>query len=223
MKNIVIYFHVLVASLTFFVLNSCGTYDLGNAGNYYYRIDNPSAPTWGGGIGNVVINKCATCHTSSNPWYKPKNVPDFINADNPNFSLTNIGAEQFFNSSNSTLKNVKTCLEATCGKDNIPMPPNYATPLNDEEKKALLAFVTALVPASTSGLGQFFISKCAGCHGDDGKKKSGSTLNKAIGESQSDTFAKFQTTYKTLSPMPGYSTGYTDADAQADWKLITGK
>ena len=213
-----------------FVLVTCSSYDLGESGNYYFNIgeENIANPVWEKGINQIVEKKCATCHTTTTPWYKPKNVPSFPNAETPIFGLDYIGSKDFFDSKNSLLVQVKKCIEtkdSRCGKEQIPMPPNYATPLDNNERTALVNYVNALLPKAIPGeLSAHFTTNCAGCHPKASGYGSAASANKKIGESQSDTFDKYKNTYKTLAPMPnnGGST-YTDADALADWKFITGK
>jgi len=206
------------------LMSACAAYDLGNEGKKVFPPENVENPIWEDNIKNIVEFKCASCHTPKEPWYKPKNTPPERNAENPNFSLENIALQAFFDQRNQEMmRKVKQCIESICGKDGIPMPPKYATPLDEKEKQGLLNFVSQFIVRAPSTLSQFFQSKCATCHGDDGKSKSPATSNKAIGESQSDTFAKYQNAYKTLQAMEPYRTGYTDEDALADWNKITGK
>lgn len=221
--------NILTMSCVAYILSACSAYDLGASGNYYFdlgkeAIDNP---TWDAGVNAIVEKKCATCHTTGNPWYKPKNVPSYANEGNPAFGLEYIKEKAFFDTNNSLLALVKKCIEtkeSRCGKDNIPMPPNYATPLNDDERKALVNFVNAILPnQTTAGLSAFFVDKCSSCHPQASGYGSAASGNKKIGESRSDTFEKYQATYKSLAPMPSFSKDYSDADALADWKLITGK
>ncbi len=207
-----------------FLMAGCAAYDLGNEGKKIFPPNNVENPIWEDNIKNIVEFKCASCHTPKEPWYKPKNTPAFKNAENPNFSLENISLQAFFDEKNQEMmRKVKLCIESVCGVDGVPMPPKFATPLDEKEKQGLLNFVSKFIVKGESKLSNFFQSKCATCHGDDGKAKSASTGNKKIGESQSDTFEKYQNTYKTINPMPSLSQGYSDADALADWKLITGK
>lgn len=215
-----------------FILSACSAYDLGEAGDYYYRVGEGELanPPWDGVINVIVQNKCATCHTTANPWYKPKNVPPMENASNPVLGLDYIGSKDFYKAENNLLKLVKACIETAesrCGKENIPMPPSYATPLDETERKALLNYVKAIIPPDEApqpgGLSALFLSKCEGCHPKASGYGSGASSNKKIGDSQSDTFEKYKNAFKSLAPMPSYSTGYSDADALADWKLITGK
>ena len=203
---------------------SCSAYDLSKAGSIYYPPTNPDSPIWEDNINNIVAYKCGSCHTSSTPWYKPSNTPAQINPENPNFSLENITLEAFFDQRNQEMmRKVKKCLEDKCGTDAIPMPPNYATQLSAEEKTGLINFVSKFIIQSESNLSIFFQDNCSSCHGDDGKSKGIATNNKQIGEGQSDSFEKYKAAYTTLKPMPNYSSGYTDPDAEKDWKLITGK
>jgi hypothetical protein len=211
------------------LLSACSAYDLGSAGDYEYQVNEKDLanPPWEEVVSVIIEKKCATCHTPANPWYKPQNVPSLPNGTTPAFGLDYIGSKDFFKAENSLLTLVKKCIEtktSTCGKDNIPMPPNYATPLKDQERTALVNFVSALIPAAQpNGLSEFFNNKCLSCHTKDSGYGSAASLDKKIGDSRSDTFDKYKAMYTTLPPMPNYATGYTDADALADWKLITGK
>jgi mono/diheme cytochrome c family protein len=211
------------------LLSACSAYDLGSAGQYEYKVDEKDVanPPWDEVVSIIVEKKCATCHTTANPWYKPKNVPSLPNAANPSFGLDYIGSKDFFKADNSLLTLVKKCIEtskSTCGKENIPMPPSYATPLYDQERTILVNFVSALIPAAQpGGLSQTFLNNCSGCHPQASGYGSAASGNKKIGESRSDTFDKYKNTYKTLAPMPALAANYTDEDALADWKLITGK
>lgn len=147
----------------------CAAYDLGADGKFSYEVPDPDKPAWNEGISIIVDKKCATCHTYANPWYKPKNVPELPNAENPNFGLNNIALEAFFDSKNALLVTVKKCIETAC-PSNIPMPPNYATPLSESEKKALLKFLTDRIPAAApSSLSDSFKNTCGVCHGADGR------------------------------------------------------
>jgi cytochrome c551/c552 len=206
-----------------FTLVSCSAYDLSKAGNFYYPPNNPDAPIWEDNINNIVLYKCGSCHTPATPWFKPSNTPAQINTENPNFSLERITLEAFFDEKNQEkMRIIKKCIEDVCGTEGIPMPPNFASQLSPEEKTGLINFVNKFIVQSESNLSAFFQENCSLCHGDDGKSKGSSTQNKQIGESQSDTFEKYKNAYTTLAPMPNYSSGYSDSDAENDWKIITG-
>jgi hypothetical protein len=215
---------IALTAVSSFGLTTCAAYDLGKDGTTYYKIDDPENATWNE-VSFIVKDKCATCHTDEKPWYKPANTPEKPNAENPNFGLNKIGLEAFFDERNSLMLAVKLCIESEdskCGEEQIPMPPKYATQLDDNERQALLAFVNRYIPAATIELSAFFKQKCAGCHGPNGDGKNGST-GIAIGGSKSDTFEKFKNAYETLPPMPGVSNGYPEEDARSDWQKITGK
>lgn len=162
----------LSSSLT---LTACAAYDLGRDGTTYYKITDPENATWEE-VSFIVKNKCATCHTDEKPWYKPGNTPEKPNSEIPNFGLNKIGLQEFFNEKNELLSAVKACIESEdskCGVEQIPMPPNYATPLNDNERKALLSFVQRFLDEKakndSTNLSQSFQSKCSTCHGSKGQ------------------------------------------------------
>jgi mono/diheme cytochrome c family protein len=206
---------LLAGSLVVFA--GCSAYDLGNSGNYYYQIPDIENPSWDQGISALVINKCASCHTPTTPWYKPRNVSDYPNASEPIFSLSNIGSEQFFDSKNALMPLLKKCIESTCGKENnVPMPPKYATPLNEDEKTALLNFIKPFIKETTSSpttanLSASFKSVCGVCHGADGR----SGFAKKIGETKY-TLAEFQDIIQkgkgSMNPQPNYDLTNVAAD-----------
>lgn len=203
-----------------FVLSACSAYDLGAAGNYYYDIgaENLANPTWEGGINVIVEKKCATCHTAQTPWYKPKNV------DEGGFGkqLEGIGTKEFWKKDDPVLTVIKLCLESVCGKEKIPMPPKYATPLSQIEKQALLNYLTPLLPAVSAGFSAAFASNgCQGCHGQDGKggipgfpKISATALTPEVFKSKiRDGVAG--------TAMRAYNAGeYSDADIQKDYEFL---
>ncbi|MFZ9520167.1 MAG: c-type cytochrome [Silvanigrellaceae bacterium] len=202
--------------LAFLLVNGCTSYDFGSTGDYYYGIPDAEKPAWNEGISELVEKKCATCHTQANPWYKPENVPPLQNDQNPLFGLNFIAREEFFDGLNPLLPSVKKCIESTCGKDNIPMPPTYATPLDETEKKALLAYITPKIPVVASNLSDSFKSTCGGCHGADGK--SGYAPRLGANPFTLDEFkdvisnGKADTGKGGMTPQPGYDVSKAEAD-----------
>ena len=202
----------------FFLLAACAAYDLGSSGNTFYEPPDINAPKWNEGISLIVEKKCATCHTSTTAWYKPKNTPDLPNSSNPNFGLNYIALEAFFDKQNSLMSLVKKCVESTCGKEDIPMPPTYATPLSPNEKTALLNFVTPLIPAATINLSKSFNDRCSGCHGADGRSGSYPKLGGPAGSPK--TFEQFKTIIQNgQSGMPAQP-NYDISQAQSDYDLL---
>lgn len=197
-------------------LVGCSTYDFGDGGTYKIEVPDEENPEWERGVSEIVALKCATCHTEKSPWYKPKNVPAYPNASNPNFGLNNISLQAFFDLENPLVTVVKRCIETTCteGK-NDPMPPNYATQLTEGEKKALLNFVKPFVKAVKSDLSESFKSTCGGCHGADGR----SGFAPKLGDSPYD-LQQFKQIIQNgtggMKPQPGYDIG----KAEADHKLL---
>lgn len=174
------------------LLTTCAAYDLGKDGTTYYEFKKPEDAAWKNQNGEdqlsiVVKNKCATCHTDEEPWYKPENTPEKANSENADFDLNKIGLEAFWDAKNNELVNVKKCLTGVCGLEEIPMPPKYATPLSDNEKAALLSFTQRLLDEQAknnpSALSTEYIENCSGCHGSKGEgagnypKIAGTTLS----------------------------------------------
>lgn len=175
-----------------YLLTTCAAYDLGKDGTTYYEFKKPEDAAWKNQNGEdqlsiVVKNKCATCHTDEEPWYKPENTPEKANSENADFDLNKIGLEAFWDAKNNELVNVKKCLTGVCGLEEIPMPPKYATPLSDNEKAALLSFTQRLLDEQAknnpSALSTEYIENCSGCHGSKGEgagnypKIAGTTLS----------------------------------------------
>jgi len=207
----------------FFLLTACAAYDLGSSGNTFYEPPDVNAPQWGEGISLIVEKKCATCHTAATPWYKPKNTPELPNSSNPNFGLNYIALEAFFDKQNSLMSLVKKCVESTCGTENIPMPPAYATPLSPNEKTALLNFVTPLIPAATINLSETFKTNCGGCHGADGRSGPESYPKLGGPAGSPKTFEQFKTIIQNgqigqnvMPPQPNYDI----SQAQSDYNFL---
>lgn len=208
-------FRQVLANISFgaFFLAMCGctSYDYGSTGDYFYQVPDPENPVWNEGISELVEKKCGTCHSPANPWYKPQNVPELPSAQNPIFGLNFISQEGFFDGLNPLLPLVKKCIESTCGKDNIPMPPTYASPLNDAEKKALIAYITPKIPVVVSSLSDSFKSVCSGCHGSDGK--SGYAPKLGSKPYTVDEFKKIITNGTgTMGAQAGYDLSKADGD-----------
>jgi hypothetical protein len=198
------------------ILSACTAYDFGGTGDYFYEVANPEKPSWNDGIGVVVEKKCGTCHTQSNPWYKPQNVPELPNTQNVVFGLNFISQEAFFSPENKLLPLVKKCIESTCGKDNIPMPPNYATPLSESEKKALLAYITPIIPVVVSSLSDTFKANCS-CHGADGK--SGFAPKLGTTRYSLDEFKNIISNgIRSMQPQPGYDLSKAESDYSSLYK-----
>jgi hypothetical protein len=174
-----------------FLLTTCAAYDLGKDGTTYYKIDDPENATWDQ-VSFIVKDKCATCHTDEKPWYKPENTNNRPNAENPNFGLNNLALKEFWDSKNLELTNVKKCIEKVgdkepeCGLELIPMPPKYATPLDENERTALVSFTKRLLEQQAkdnpSSLSESYQNNCKGCHGAKGEgggfpKIAGTTLS----------------------------------------------
>lgn len=207
-------FLAIVCGFIALSLSSCSAYDLGSAGNYYYDIgaDNITNPTWEGGISVIVEKKCATCHTAANPWYKPKNVD--TNTNGP--KLQNIASKEFWKE-DTIMSLIKKCLEATCGVENVPMPPKYASPLNQNEKDALINFTNKLIPAASAG----FSAKFAGCEACHATKGAGQgTFPKLAGTAL--TLEQFNAVIRAgRGGMPKYTTTqYSDADLESDYNEL---
>lgn len=193
-----------------FILSACSAYDLGSEGIYKYDIGNQvENPPWENAIDVIVEKKCATCHTSANPWYKPKNV------DSSGYSkqLESIATKDFWKKGEPVMTIIKECLENVCGVEKIPMPPNYATPLSPEEKQALLNFVKPLLPEASAGFSAKFTT-CEGCHGKQGAGQG--NFPKLAGTKL--TLDQFKTIIRGgKGGMPAYAAdAYSDADLEKD-------
>lgn len=202
----------------YFLLTACAAYDLGSSGNTFYEPPDVNAPQWGEGISLIVEKKCATCHTSAAPWYRPKNTPDLPNESNANFGLNYIALEAFFDKQNSLMSLVKKCIESKCGKEDIPMPPEYATPLNSNEKTALLNFVTPLIPAASINLSETFQDNCGACHGADGRSGTYPKLGGPAGSQKE--FEEFKIIIQNGQKQMPAQPNYDISKAQSDYNLL---
>ncbi len=111
--------------LIFPTLMSCEAYDLGAEQADHVAVASES-PAWDNGIGELVSKKCASCHTSNRSKFVPQNTPE---------AYDSLGSQAFFTSS-QVLARVIARVENT----EVPMPPNFATPLYEDEKSALITF-----------------------------------------------------------------------------------
>lgn len=205
---------IALTAVSSFGLTTCAAYDLGKDGTTYYKIDDPESATWNE-VSFIVKDKCATCHTDEKPWYKPANTLEKPNTENPNFGLNKIGLEAFFDWRNNELANVKKCIVSQCGLENIPMPPKYATQLDDNEKTALLSFVQKLLDEKSkndpSTLSSTFQDNCAGCHGSKGE---GGSYPKLAGtQLEIEAFKQIiQNGKGGMKPMPNYDITKAESD-----------
>jgi cytochrome c5 len=218
MKRKISTLRLFLSTGVFFLLTACAAYDLGSSGNTFYEPPDVNAPQWGEGISLIVEKKCATCHTAATPWYKPKNTPELPNSSNPNFGLNYIALEAFFDKQNSLMSLVKKCVESKCGKEDIPMPPAYATPLSPNEKTALLNFVTPLIPAASINLSESFKNTCGGCHGADGRSGSSPKLGGPTGTAK--TFEQFKNIIQNGQGGMSKQPNYDISQAQSDYDLL---
>jgi len=164
MKKNYLFSLVLITTLGLF---ACQAHDLGDEEALSFTIDKTN-PTWDNGIGALINAKCANCHTpaSQRSKFVPSNTPTTYDA---------IGSAAFFDSSNATL--IQKVYEQVFTATTKIMPPNFATPLTDDEKTALKTYLqskvatvasicglsgsTALTYSTTAG---YLNSACSSCH-----------------------------------------------------------
>lgn len=145
---------------------SCSrSYDLGDKTADSVTV-NTTSPTWDNGISNVIQTKCVTCHTpaSSRSKFVPGNTPS---------TLDGMNSESFYaDSAKATVIQNRVFVDTT-----TPMPPKFATPLSDNEKIALAAWLNtkvvnvATICGSTGSSAWSYTeastviaSDCASCH-----------------------------------------------------------
>lgn len=164
--NKIIKMGALIAAIQ---LASCHSSDLGSKSPDKVSID-MSLSEWNAGAGKVIEQKCANCHTSNRSPFVPANTPH---------ELDGIGSQAFFQDpSNSGL--VKSMLRRVESTDSRrQMPPRFATPLYDDEKSVLIAFLKASIPQGSSDtpspnppsvhptfsdVAEIVSKNCGGCH-----------------------------------------------------------
>ena len=151
----------------FLLLGACSSYDLGDKSPVEVEID-ATSPTWSQASA-LVESKCMNCHATPRSPYAPTNTPPLALSSGQGFydAVARIKARVF---------------EDTAS----PMPPNFGTPLVENERAGLRAFIDAVEAAKqsnspspiegiaagtgqTSSLSAAFASNCAGCHGAQGQ------------------------------------------------------
>lgn len=112
-------------------LGACRSNDLGSAEADRVPV-NLSLTGWDSGAGAVIAQKCANCHTSQRSASVPANTPDHLNG---------IESIDFFKNPKNVgrVRSMRKRIEST--DPNRQMPPRFATPLYDDEKAAVLAFL----------------------------------------------------------------------------------
>jgi hypothetical protein len=122
-------------------LSSCSAADFGSKPPISVSVDTEN-PTWGNGIGELVIRKCDNCHARAPSKFAPGEI-----RDNPTRYQLGLGeSEERF------LQFGRISYTRTFETPDDPMPPTYGTPLNESEKAALKKYledrVINAVPAS---------------------------------------------------------------------------
>lgn len=99
-------------------------------------------PTWNNGVGEIMRNKCGTCHVVPATSYTPANAPDTLDLNRYNGdNVTVFGANviQAWITSGLLEGNIGTVRK---------MPLDYATPLTSTEIGYLKTWASAGVPES---------------------------------------------------------------------------
>jgi hypothetical protein len=122
----------IVALLSFgiAILISCSSADFGDKSPVTVSV-NTAAPTWDNGIGALVASKCDNCHAKALSAFVPGEIKDNPARYAVGFAETEdrflgYGAISYARVFNDSAK---------------PMPPNYGTPLSEDEKTALKKYL----------------------------------------------------------------------------------
>ena len=113
---------------------SCRSNDLGNK-----RSDRVPVKLgligWESGAGQVITQKCANCHTSHRSQYVPSNTPHILDG---------IESADFFDKpeNRGLARAMRKRIESA--EAVRQMPPKFATPLFEDEKTVLIAFLKAI-------------------------------------------------------------------------------
>ncbi|NBW80134.1 hypothetical protein EBR21_00115 [bacterium] len=121
MKN----FKAHIISISFFVIISACSRAETLAGLKPAPVDiSAPVPTWQNGVAKLVNERCASCHSERKGEFVPTSTPllDF-----------NIEAE---------FRSVKQRSLARIQDNEKPMPPTYADPLSEDERKFLEKYLT---------------------------------------------------------------------------------
>lgn len=192
------------------LLTACGTFDFGEAPVDEVEVST-TAPNFAYDIKPLMELKCMNCHTSS--------PSDFVPADTPPIVLD---AEADFKKLADRVR--IRVFESPAD----PMPPDFGTPLTENETAALKKYLDDLKAAATPAptakpgtttvtLSAAYTSLCKSCHGAQGESTSFKKLaGTAI--SEADYLAKVRA---GASPMPAFTADQiSDADVKADYAKL---
>jgi mono/diheme cytochrome c family protein len=142
------------------MLVSCHSSDLGSQKPEKVNV-NLALTGWESGAGEVIVKKCANCHTAARSKFVPDNTPH---------ELDGIESIAFFQDP-ANLGFAKMMLKRIESTDEtLQMPPKFATPLYDDEKTAVIAFLKGIVDGSIDpclATTKTFVALRHGDRGDD--------------------------------------------------------
>ncbi|MCX6118132.1 MAG: c-type cytochrome [Proteobacteria bacterium] len=129
--------------LSTMLTNSCSSSDLGKEKPDRVPVD-LSLAGWESGAGAVISTKCANCHTSDRSPFVPSNTPRVLDG---------INKREFF--ANPDNIGLVIAMRKRIEAENTPqqMPPKFATPLNDDERIAVLNFLKSVEEQSLNATG----------------------------------------------------------------------
>jgi mono/diheme cytochrome c family protein len=130
----------ICAPLVFGLLNACHSSDLGSKKPDKINVD-LALSSWDGGAGEVITQKCASCHTAQRSKFVPDNTPH---------ELDGIESLDFFKNpeNRGIAKSMRKRIESTDATRQ--MPPKFATPLYEDEKAVVLAFLKSVEAGEVS-------------------------------------------------------------------------
>jgi hypothetical protein len=109
-------------------VTSCSAYDLGSETAPEIAVDADN-PTWDGGVANIIDERCASCHSNLGANFVPANTPE---------SYEQMDQKSFYDDKDNLdkIRNIRFRMLST----EDPMPPNFASPLYENELNALEKF-----------------------------------------------------------------------------------
>jgi len=126
MPKFLVPFRAWLACLALLVICGCEAYDLGDESAPAIAVD-AANPTWDNGVQQILERRCDSCHAKGERPFAPANVAPY------KWGLSE--GEDAFKTRYATAS-LASVLDA-----GDPMPPNYADPLSDDERAALVKYI----------------------------------------------------------------------------------
>ena len=126
--------HIGILTVAVLLLLACGTADLGSSDPDFQEVS-ITDPTWEQDILPIIQLKCQNCHGQDRHPFAPGNTPPYEDSKFDTLSVFK-----------AKMVSLKERMKPDAEK---PMPPDFATPLTSDERKAIEVFMTKSQPKST--------------------------------------------------------------------------